>query len=328
MKILIIKPSSFGDIVQSNPVLAALKQEFPGAAVHWLVFSAWQDLLDLFPGLDGRMVWDRNGGLKEYLRVIRRVRSEKYDLVIDLQGLARTALVAFFSGAKRKIGVPGMKELSWLIVREVFPESGKINAAARALETVRYLAGKKREPVFNLAVSGQAEEAAGRLLSESGIDGRSRIIALVPSARGRAKEWPLSYYEETARMLMKEFTDARIIALGSAGDAAKLSGFGALNFAGRTDIGLLAGILKRCAVVVGNDTGPVHLASALGVPVVAVFGGSDVSETAPVAEDAVVITKNYPCSPCRGKPKCSDYGCLADIKPAEVFGAVKGILKK
>jgi len=152
MKILIIKPSSFGDIIQANPALTAFRELYPDAQISWLVFDVWADIIDFFPDLNKKIVWKKGGGINEYLRVIREVRKQNFDLVIDLQGLLRTALIAFLSGARRKLGVPGMKEMSWLLIKEVYPEKRALNAAYRSLEPLKLISGKTFEPKFNIRV--------------------------------------------------------------------------------------------------------------------------------------------------------------------------------
>lgn len=325
MKILIIKPSSFGDIIQANPAAAALRKSYPDADIRWLVFRKWENVVSLFPGINGKVVWNRKGGLKEYVRVINEIRKEKYDLIIDLQGLARTGLIAGFSGAGKVIGVPGMKEFSWLLEKEAYPESKKLNAVLRNLETVRFLTGKKYDPFFDLRVPNEALDDARKILDQNGIGPGDKIITFIPGARGAAKTWPADHYDELAEAVFKRY-GAKIVALGTEGDGNKLSNPEIIDISGRTSIQMLAAILASSRAVIGGDTGPVHLAAALGSPVVAIFGGSDINETAPLGSKVRVVSKYMNCSPCRGKPVCKDIRCLTDIKPEEVLKKLNEIL--
>jgi lipopolysaccharide heptosyltransferase II len=326
MKILIIKPSSFGDIIQANPVIAALKSSYPGAEIHWLVFKAWEEAIDLFPGVSEKIVWDKKLGLKEYFRVIAEIQKASFDIVIDLQGLARTAIIAKLSGGKNIVGVPGMKEFSWLFIKEPFPESRKINAALRNLESVRYLTGKSFEPVFEMQVPEDSLKAAEQMLEKNGISEGDRLAAFIPAARGKAKTWLAEYYDELAGLLGKKYK-IKAVALGAKGDGKQLENPKITDLTGRTSLKTLAAVLSRCEVVIGGDTGPVHLAAALGIASIAIFGGSDIIETSPISKNAVVISRNLNCSPCRGKPNCVNYPCLTSIKPQEVFETVEKILK-
>ena len=247
MKILIIKPSSFGDIIQANPVLPALKQTYPDAKIYWLVFKAWAKTLDMFPDVAGKIAWDRQAGIKEYFRVLSEVRKEKFDLVIDLQGLARTALIARFSNATEIVGVPGLKELSWFCITEAFPESARINATKRNLETVRYLTGKTFEPVFNIKVPQASVNEARELLAKNGVQNKEEFIVFIPAARGEAKTWPAGYYDELAAKIQNK----KIVILGAEGDGKLLKNKKIIDLSGKTDIKTLAGVLSLSKAVVG-----------------------------------------------------------------------------
>ncbi len=326
MKILIIKPSSFGDIIQSNPVAVALKESYPEAEIKWLVFNAWEEAVDLFPDVDGKIIWDRKAGAGEFFRVLSAVRNEKFDIAIDLQGLARTAIIARFSKAGKVIGVPGLKELSWLFIKEAFPESRGLNAVLRNLETVRYLTGKKFEPVFNIKVSQNDANSAGKLLEQNGVMQNDNFIAFIPEARGAAKTWPAGYFDALAENILR-IRKLKIVALGAEGDCRYLFNPGVVDMCGRTSIKTLAGVMGLSKAVIGGDTGPVHLAAALGIPTAVIFGGSDINETAPVSASAKLISKRLDCSPCRGRPTCKGYPCLAGIKPEEVMKVLTEQLK-
>jgi heptosyltransferase-1 len=324
MRILIIKPSSFGDIIQANPTLNALAKHFPGAEISWVVFDTWSETLKLFKNIDEAIIWKKSGGVKELFRIVKEIRKRRFDAVIDLQGLFRTALLTRLSGAKKKIAVPGTREFGGLLVRVAFPKSRSLNATLRSLETVRYLTGKSDEPVFDLEVPQFDNKKFENVIGADDTNGVT--IGLVPFARGVAKKWPMSHYKKLIGLLQTLTVKPKILILGSEADFDMPEQEKIFNLCGKTGIVELAGLLKTCDVVVGGDTGPMHLAYALGVPVVMMFGGSDVAETSPVGKNVTVIRKNYPCSPCRTRPICSDYPCLSEIKPEEVFEKTKKIL--
>ncbi|MBN1621180.1 MAG: lipopolysaccharide heptosyltransferase II [Endomicrobiales bacterium] len=327
MKILIIKPSSFGDIIHANPTLVALKKLYPDSNISWLVFDTFADLLSLFPDVDDIMVWNRNNGIVEFLRVIMSVQEKRFDLVIDLQGLLRTSLISLLSGARQRIGVPGLKEFSWIFEKEVFPESSSFNAVNRNLETVRFIAGKKVEPKFNIKATPESEKRTEEILEKNGLPISDRIIGIVPHARGLSKRWPKQHYMELIDSMLKLEYDIKILILGNKGDFEPTNNPDIINLCGQTSLPALHGILKKCRLVIGGDTGPVQLAAALNIPTIAIFGGSDVNETAPISRNAVIIRKDYPCSPCRTQPKCKDFPCLREIKPEDVLKEVKKWIK-
>ncbi|MCX5782176.1 MAG: lipopolysaccharide heptosyltransferase II [Elusimicrobia bacterium] len=330
MKILIIKTSSMGDIIHSNPTLTALRKLYPSAKIFWLIFDIWSDILDLFPQVDEKIVWNRKSGfkLKELIRIIRKVRQEKFDLIIDLQGLLKTALIPFFSGAKKKLGVPGMKELSWLFYKEVFPEKRSMNSVFRSLEVVRFLSSRNFEPKFNILINDNIKQKASDILKEEGINDSDQLIGIAPLTRGKAKQWPIKYFEQLIRMINSNYPNYKVIILGDKKAPLDFSNNNnVVDLSQKTDLKTLAAILSKCCIVVGPDTGPVHLASALGIPVVAIFGGSDVKETSPIAKNASILSHDFQCSPCRKRPLCKNIDCLIDIKPEEVLKAVEKWIK-
>ena len=145
-KILIIKPSGIGDIVHSLPVIYGLKKLYPDVKIDWLVFSKFAKILHNIPQVDELIQWDRQGGLKEYREVIKLVRSEKYDLLIDLQGLMRTAIVSYFSGAKKRIAVSLLREFAWLLEKPVEKFDKCLHAVDRNYGVVKCLAEGKELP--------------------------------------------------------------------------------------------------------------------------------------------------------------------------------------
>jgi heptosyltransferase-1 len=322
MKILIIKPSSFGDIVQANPAVHALRSSYKDAKIYWLVFEQWEPIVRLFPDVDETIVWNRSGGMKEYLKLIKTVQAMKFDLVIDLQGLFRTALIAKMSDAPIIIGVPGLKEFSWLLVKEVYPERRDANAVLRSLETVRYLTNRPVEPMFNIKVDQQSV-----ILAEKIIGKNVPVVAIVPFARGKAKEWPIQRYKELAERIARENPKAQIVIVGGKNDVSSGWPESAVDLCGKTSLAELAAVLSRCNAVVGNDTGPVHLAAGLNIPTVTIFGGSDINETAPIGAKAVTVARNMSCAPCRGHMKCKEADCLLSISVEEVLEKVKPWIK-
>ncbi|MCK9582690.1 MAG: glycosyltransferase family 9 protein [Endomicrobiales bacterium] len=324
MNILIIKPSSFGDIVQANPVATALKQAFPNCSICWVVFDKFVPVVELFANIDNKVIWKRNGGLKDFFSVASQLRKMDFDVAIDLQGLFRTALLARLSGAKKVIGVPGMKEFSYILVKEVFAYSAKsgLNAVIRNLETVRFLTEKSFKPQFSLSLSQSTVKLCQEKFSSLKSNNEQKIIGVVTSARGIGKNWALKNYEVVINSILNKFQNTKVILLGLDNKLA-LNNDRVINLQGQTTIAELAYLLKECSLVFGGDTGPVHLASALGVKVVMLFGASDVNETAPIAKNAVILHKMLPCSPCRGRAKCKDFKCINSITANEVISAIE-----
>ena len=323
MKILIVKPSSFGDIIQANPILNAVKNKWKNCSIDWLVFSQWKQVVELFPNVDNIICWDRKGGIKAFFNVLKECNKQNYDLVIDLQGLLRTALFCKLLKAKQKVGVSGMKEFSWLLIKEPYKRNKNENAVIRNLNSLSYITKEKYDPFFDIKL----ECIPYNILSKCNIEKEDKVIAFIPFSRGKTKTWEGNNYIVLANMIKSLNKDIKIIVLGSQADYGKIKADNIIDLCGKTNIKELAEILSVCDFAVGADTGAMHLANAIGIKNLFIFGGSDIKETAPYGNNAKVISANLSCSPCRGKCKFDKEKCLEQIKPGMVFESVKEWIK-
>lgn len=323
MKILIVKPSSFGDIIQANPILQAIKSKWKDSSVDWLVFTQWKQVVKLFPNVTSIKCWDRKGGLKAFFETLKDCKKENYDLVIDLQGLLRSAIFCKLLNAKQKIGVSGMKELSWLFIKEPYKRNKNENAVIRNLNSLSYITKEQYTPTFNISVNVVPYD----ILKEFNIESNDKIVAFVPFSRGKTKTWNSDNYITLANMIKAENKNVKIVVLGSHQDYGKIKSSNIIDLCGKTDIEQLAGILSICEFAIGADTGAMHLANAIGIKNAFIFGGSDIKETAPYGNNSKIISLNLSCSPCRGKCKFDKENCLQDIKPNKVFESVKQWIK-
>ncbi len=322
MKILIVKPSSFGDIIQASPILQAIKSKWKDSLIDWLVFKQWKQVVELFPNVNNIKCWDRKGGIKAFFEILKECNKENYDLVIDLQGLLRTAIFCKLLKAKQKIGVSGMKELSWLFLKEPYKRDKNENAVIRNLNSLSYITKEKYEPYFNIKIDNTSNK-----LCECGIKKDDTIVAFVPFSRGKTKTWNSDNYVVLAEMIKSLNENIKIVVLGSKNDYDKIKSDNVIDLCGKTNIKELAEILSICKVAIGADTGAMHLANAIGIKNLFIFGGSDIKETAPYGNNAKVISLNLSCSPCRGKCKFDKEKCLEQIKPSMVFESVKEWIK-
>ena len=314
MKILIIKPSSFGDIVQAAPCAAALKQAYPQCEISWVIFKQWAPLLEIFPDIDKIIGWDRNSGIKGFFEVLKKVKETEYDFILDLQGLFRSGLLAKLAKGKVKIGAPGMKELSGLMIKEIEPQKAKINATLRNLETVNFITGKKFTPEVHLKIDEQSVKEAGIMLSENKVP--EKYFTLLPFARGKGKDWSIENYRILIDLLKEKYPQYGILILGSKNDFGKIKNDNAIggkvaDLCGKTDLKQLAAILSKSALSVGADTGSMHLSSVLNVPSVFIFGVSDINETAPhIGRFSLFINKENPKE-------------INNIRPEEIFTEIQ-----
>jgi lipopolysaccharide heptosyltransferase II len=340
-KILIIKPSSLGDIIHSLPAVAGLKKLYPQSYIAWFVFEHFKDILRGNSCLDEIISW-RKGDIYQLFKIIRRIRDEKFDLVIDLQGLARTAFIACLSKAKYRIGCPGLKEFSYLFVKEVDKFDPKLHAVDRNLKTVEYLGlpaqaggftrrsfneGGARKEDFIISVDSNDEIFADEFLKKNGFEGNKKLVGIAASAGIPQKNWPEENFARFSDRLIVEH-GCNVIFFGLRKDepvVGKITGkmeCKPISAVGKTTLKQLAALIKRCAVFVGNDTGTLHLASALDVLSVGLYGPSNIEQLSPYHPDAVVIYKGVQCSPCGTRPGCKSNDCMKLITVKEVMDAV------
>jgi ADP-heptose:LPS heptosyltransferase len=309
LKILIIKPSSFGDIIQALTCANALKQAYRDCEISWVVFKEWEILLKICPDVDKIITWDRKKGLKGFFEILNKVRETKYDIIIDLQGLLRSALLAKFAKAEIKIGVSGMKEFSGVLIKEVYPKKGNINATFRNLEPVCFLTGKTFKPAVNIKINSTADN----ILLDNEVFGD--FISFLPFARGKGKNWDVSNYYKLIDLMQKNFINTKILILGSTADFRKIQSDKVIDLCGKTGIEELARILLKSKVAIGADTGPMHLSAVLKTPSVFIFGVSDIDETSPyIGNFSLLVNKNNSKN-------------INDIKPESVFNEIKKWIK-
>lgn len=334
-RILIVKPSSLGDILHALPCLHALRRQEPGAWLAWLVNREYAELLEGHPGLNEVIIFERQrwGRLRhlgrsagELPRFIRDLRQRQFDLAIDLQGLLRSALLAWVSGAPERVGLASAREgAAWLYTRRV-PVSGALHAVERNLRVAQTLGCATAGITGALEPAERARDQIKPLLGEAGWNGEP-IIVLHPIARRQAKQWPVERFVALGRQLASR-PDTALVLTGSPADApqvaalARAVGRPVVNLAGRTTLPELAALFREARLVIGNDSGPLHLAAAVGTPVVALFGCPDPARVGPYGPGHIVVRKpiSDPCSEFRRY--CARRPCLRAIEVEEVWAAV------
>jgi lipopolysaccharide heptosyltransferase I len=326
--ILIIKPSSIGDVVHGLPVLAKLREKFPDSRISWLVEVSAGPLIESNAGLDALIYFKRRpGGPARLLGVqfdlLNRLAASRFDLVVDLQGLLRSALWSRATGAARRVGLSDAREGARFFYTDVAPVGAAVHAVDRYLRVGEVLGFDSSEPSFSLSVSNPAKASVARLIEGPGRALKRPFFALSPGARWPSKNWPAEHFARAGEMLLERFGGTVFIvgARSAAADAAEIERRigGAVNLAGRTSLAELIALIARVDLIVVPDTGALHIADALGTPLVAVFGPTDPAKTGPYFQRAhVVASAVCPKAPCM-KRTCSDMICMRGVSPEEVF---------
>ena len=328
--ILLIKPSSLGDIVHAMPVCAAIRRAYPKARLTWLVKREWAGLVERIDGVD--RVWPVESTLTGWLSQVSALRAERFDLVVDLQGLFRSAAIGWLSGSPLCVGFANGREGSpWFYSRRVPVPQLEMHAVNRYLLVAKAVgAVESGAPEFRFRIPQTDHEEVDRLLSQSGITTGMSWVAMNVSARWPTKRWPAASFAEVADRLRQEGCGA-VVMIGGPDERAEVAAVSGMmktppiDLAGATAVGLLPALLSRASMLITNDSGPMHVAAAVGIPVVALFGPTSVARTGPYGAGHDVLTAKIPCSPCFSRTchNALPLECLQTVSPELVLQAVR-----
>jgi len=341
--ILIIKLSAIGDVVHSLPFLEVLKDRFPSSRIDWVVEEDAAGIVEGHSGVDQLIVFPRKSWIKKFIRngeysnvgkevanFLKELKKEKYDIVVDLQGLFKSGILTFIARGKRKIALNGGREASFIFINErVAIPDPDIHALERYLCVARYLGATDLDWNGQIPINNTDKRYVNYLLKKIGSN--KTLVAVNPMAKWETKLWGLDRFACLADRI-KEKLEAEVIFTGSESDKKAietiLSGMNteALNLAGKSTLKELAYLYQKCAIVISTDTGPMHVAAAMTSPVViALFGPTSPFKTGPYGAKHRVIRAGLECSPCF-KKKCDDMSCMNKITVDMVFKAVKEVL--
>ena len=328
--ILLIKPSSLGDIVHAMPTCAAIRRAYPKARLTWLVKREWASLVERIDGVD--RVWPVESTFKGWLSQVSPLRAERFDLVVDLQGLFRSAAIGWLGGSPLLVGFANGREGSpWFYSRRVPVPQLEMHAVDRYLLVAKAVgAVESGAPEFRFRIPQTDYEEVDRLLSRSGVTPEMSWVAMNVSARWPTKRWPAASFAEVADRLQQEGCGAVVMIGGpdERADVAAVSGMmktPAINLAGATTVGLLPALLSRASLLITNDSGPMHIAAAVGTAVVALFGPTSAVRTGPYGVGHRVLATEISCRPCLSRT-CQNpvqLECLTRISHEQVFIAVR-----
>ena len=320
-KILLIKPSALGDVVHALPIAHLLKRRFPEAKLDWLISRPLIDLVEHHPAVDGVLPFQRNRGAawgvhrKSAKALAGRLRDGKYDLVLDLQGLLRSGWMARQTKAPVRVGFASAREGATVFyTHRVDAGDRERHAVERNLDLAEAV-GCDRGPVQFDLPNFDADTSAVHALLEP-LNGEPFAV-LLPGTNWQSKRWPAEHFATLADLIASKL-GLRVVIAGSddAADAAKL--INGLNLVGKTRLRPLVQLLRQASLVVSNDSGPMHLAAALGRPLVAPFGPTSPVRTGPFGSDRSVLRLDIVCSPCYRR-NCIHQSCLWQLSPETVL---------
>ncbi len=331
---LVIQTGFLGDLVLTLPLLAALHVRHPEAAVTVAVREGLGDLVRDQPGVTDTIVIRKRQTWREQVVTdvarFRKLRRARYATVLLAHRSIRTGLHAWCTRAPRRVGFAAAPS-SWACT-ETVPYDTESHVSARFLSLLDDASSAPSLPRY--VVPGRAHDAAGRLLAEQGVGRDDPFVTIAPGSVWATKRWTERGFSELARWVADG--GFRVLLVGIAAEhalcervRARADG-AAINLAGRTGPAELAGVLERARAHLGNDSGPGHLAAAVGTPVIAIFGPTDPGlGFRPLGERVLVVDVggSLECRPCsvHGSKRCprGHHRCMEDLRPAEVIERIE-----
>jgi lipopolysaccharide heptosyltransferase I len=346
MNILIVRLSSMGDVIHTLPAMRALRATYPGATLGWAVEDAHSGILRGLSEIDRLFILPRKqlkGGVRSFLRTRSEMRSRlrevDWDLAIDFQGLWKSLAVARWSGAKRVAGyAPSVEKTHWLYTDRIDLPTLDRHAVDRNLDLVSALGASVRHAEtrsdfsrdFSLPLQPSDRAAADQALADLNLPAESPKVLLNFSARKPANRWGTSAFAQLADRLIAEGMTPILTGgpddLTEAEEIQSLAEHPIPSLVARCNLMQISALMKKVDVLVTGDTGPMHIAVAMNLPVIALFGPANPVRTGPYSPDAVVLQKPRECQPCYAR-HCK-FGeepplCLVEIGVEEVVNRVR-----
>ena len=335
--VLVVKLSAIGDVIHALPVSYAIKESFPEAKVTWVVEPPAYDLLTNNPYIDHILLFEKKkfktigGLLKNLPGISAELKKIKYDVALDLQGLGKSAVITYLSGAPVKLGCCNMREFSHLVSKPVCGRNQNGHIVERYLDVVRELGCKVEKVVFPVAITEKEADIANKLMVQAGMNMKNPYVVLAVGANWPNKRWPTNLYAELVDILYAKdiipvvigggVVDARLVA--EINEQAEIP---PVDLVGKTTLKELAYIIQNAKAIVGGDTGPMHLAAGLGKTVVALMGPTDANRNGPYGQPENVIEISRDCKHCWKRECKLSLDCLADIKVQTVVEKLQAIL--
>ncbi len=328
--LLVRAPNWIGDAVMATPTLAALRAGLPGARITVLARSGVADVLVGHPAVDDLMVDDHrgaHGGVSGRWRLASEIRGRGFDAALLLPNSFGSALVAAWARVPVRVGYRTDGRGLLLTIALALPPKPMPHMTEYYLGLAAPWGVTGDPRAVSLAVTAAERDTAKQRLTEWGIGPDERVMGINPGAAyGSAKRWPADRFAAVAARLVQD--GAAVVVLGAASERGLgetvVAGLGcrAVNAAGLTTVREAMALMTWCRHLVTNDSGPMHLAAALGVPVTAVFGPTDPGATSPVGDRVTLLQRPVDCAPCRYRECPIDHRCMTAVSAEEVYNTV------
>ncbi len=326
-RILVIKLRAIGDVLLSTVVLPPLRAAFPGTPIDFLTEKPSREVLDGNSDLSSLVVFDP--AAQSALELVAEVRSRKYDLVIDLFGNPRSAVIALLSGARYRVGYRfKWRQYCYNIVVE--PRGGRVHNTEFNLDALRAIGLPVGSPRPRFPLSDDGESFAERFFDQAGLSGKN-VVALNPGGGWYTKRWPLDKLARLGDMIAERIGASILIVWGPREETDAVKIRSAMRspavVAPPTTLKQLASCLKRCSFMVTNDSGPMHIAAAVGTPVVAIFGPTNPELQGPSGANVIIRNDELLCLACNYTKCPIGNPCMEELSPELVMAGVVRLIE-
>ncbi len=338
-RVLIIKMSALGDILHALPVAAALGEAYPHLEISWFVEAHLAPLLTGNPYLTEVITLPKYRGrdlrsmhcLRDVGRHLKAVRHRRFDLTLDLQGLTKSATVAYASGAKLRFGYHWLREFARMVEKPIPHRPESLHIVDQYLDVARFLGAAVEKPNFPFHIPEADRNTVEAMLCAEGIDPNLPFVTLNPASAKAIKQWGTDRYAALSDRLYDQYGVPSVLLTADMAVAAEVTAAAKrapISLAGRTNLKQLACAVQRSTVHVCGDTGSGHLAAALGRPVVSLIGPTDPERVCPYGQRSNTLSRRECCGTTCDWHHCefAHPRCLDAISVAEVADKVGGLL--
>lgn len=340
-KILIILLGAIGDVVRALPMAVRIKQNFPDAELAWAVEPISSGLVKNHPSIDKVILFDRPKGLPAYFSFIKALRAEKFDLVLDMQRHVKSGFSSFYTGSKRRIGFhrKNSREFNWIFNNESIEAAEHFSSKTDQFQLFGDKLGlAKMEKPYDFGFKIQDSESVrieNILLEQAKLQSirlpdKSKRVGLILGSTWESRFWFPERYRETISLLYKKWGIVSVL-IGAKGERdfanqILTDSLPAIDLVEKTSISDLTTLFSLVSVAIGSDSGPMHIASAMKIPVISLWGSTSPKRSAPYANEHLILQSAIGCSPCY-KRTCPGLNrlCMYDIPAEAVVARVESL---
>jgi len=337
-RILIVRTDRIGDVVLSTPVIKAVRDAYPDGFIGMMVSSCARDIVDGNPYLDEVIVFDKKrfGGIFGAFRFSAILRNKNFDTALILHPVKRVHIILWLAGIKKRVGLD--KKWAFLLTDKLphTKQLGQKHEIDYNLEIAAAIGADTGQKNMLVPVKPNNRLRVENILKENGLNDKGGFVVMHPGASCPSKRWPAKRFAAAADTITERFNKKVIVVAGAndkrfAREMSDAMENEALDLSGDLSVGELSALLEKAGLLISNDSGPVHMAVALGVPVVAIFGRSEPGLSprrwGPAGKDDIILHKDLGCSPCLAHECKEGFKCLTAIEPEEVVEAAGKLLR-